>query len=100
MSEPVDKQLSESLSRVEAIFAPGHLGEKRDEMRQLRESGDTRFFEGGVRWSVLLDDFDKRMRGESESLDTAFGDMANCLDVLARDHGEETTVICSVEPAA
>ncbi len=100
MSEAIQKQMTDSLSKIEAVFAPGFLGDKRDDMRALRESGDTRFFEGGVRWSVLLNDFDKRMKGESESLDAAFGDMASCLDLLALGHGEETTVICSVEPAA
>ena len=100
MSEQIQKQMAESLSKIEAVFAPGILGDKRDEMRHLRETGDTQFFSGGVRWSVLLDDFDKRLKGESESLDTAFGDMANCLDLLAQDHGEDATVICAVEPAA
>ncbi len=100
MSEQIQKQMAESLSRIEAVFAPGFAGDKRDEMRALRDSGDTRFFEGGVRWSVLLDEADKRLKGESESLDTAFGDMASCLDLLARDHGEDATVICAVEPAA
>lgn len=100
MSDSSQKQMADSLSRIEAVFAPGALADKLDAMQRLRQSGDTQFFTGGVRWAVLLEDFDKRIKGEAESLDSAFGDMANCLAHLAADHGEETPVLCSVEPAA
>ncbi|MBU6474984.1 MAG: hypothetical protein KGL10_06325 [Alphaproteobacteria bacterium] len=89
----------ESLQQVEAVFTPGRLRDKCDEMRRLRETGATRLFEGAVRWSVMLTDHDKRLRGESESLDAAFGDMARCLDLLADDHGEETPVVCAIAQA-
>jgi hypothetical protein len=97
MAADLQKELNESLARVEAVFMPGRLGDRRDEMRRLREAGDTMFFSGGVRWSVFLTDYDKKLRGESESLDAAFGDMSSCLSFLASDHGEETQVVCAVE---
>jgi len=97
MAADVQTGMHGSLAKVESVFIPGRLCDRRDEMLHLRESGDTMFFTGGIRWSVLLPDHDKRLKGESESLDAAFGDMSNCLAFLAADHGEETQVVCAVE---
>ena len=92
-------EIETSLARVQAVFIPGRLDDRRDEMRKLRETGDTMFFTGDVRWSVFLTDYDKRLKGESESLDSAFGDMSECLAFLANDHKEDTQVVCAVEAA-
>jgi hypothetical protein len=97
MAADLQKEMQESLARVEAVFIPGRLCDRRDEMLRLRESGDTMFFSGGIRWSVLLPDYDKKLKGESESLDAAFGDMSSCLSFLAGDHGEDAQVVCAVE---
>jgi hypothetical protein len=100
MSADSKKEMQESLSKIGAVFVQGRLCDRRDEMLQLRQAGDTRFFSGGVKWSVTLPDDDKRLKGESESLDAAFGDMSNCLSFLAIDHGEDVQVICAVEASA
>jgi hypothetical protein len=93
----LQKEMQESLSRIEAVFIPGRLSDKRDDMRRLQETGDTMLFAGGVQWSIDFIDYDQRLKGESESLNTAFGDMSACLAAMAKDHGEETQVICAVE---
>ncbi|MEZ0225182.1 MAG: hypothetical protein ACAH83_11555 [Alphaproteobacteria bacterium] len=100
MTADINEEMKDVLSRLEAIFVPGRLCDRRDEMRLLRETGHTMLFAGGVKWSVLLPDFDKKLRGESESLDAAFDDMSNCLSFLAQDHGDDTRVVCSVEVSA
>jgi hypothetical protein len=100
MTADLKEEMKDVLSRVEAVFAPGRLSDRRDEMRLLREAGHTTLFAGGVKWSVLLPDFDKKLRGESESLDAAFDDMSNCLSFLAQDHGEDTQVVCAIEVSA
>ena len=90
------QEMQETLARVESIFIPGRLCDRRDEMLRLQQSGNAMLFTGGIQWSVLLTDYDKRLRGESESLDDAFGDMSRCLAFLANDHGEDTQVLCAV----
>jgi hypothetical protein len=100
MKADLEKEMQKSLSKIEALFVQGRLSDRRDEMLRLRESGDTMFFSGGIKWSVLLPDYDKRLKGESESLDAAFGDMSNCLSFLASDHGEDAQVICAVEASS
>jgi hypothetical protein len=97
MTADHSKEMQDSLLRVEGIFVPGRICDRRDEMRLLRESGATRLFSGGVKWSVTLPDFDLRLKGESESLDAAFADMSNCLEFLASSHGEDAMVECAVE---
>ena len=97
MINNIEKETQESLARVEAVFVPGRLGDRRDEMLLLQESGDTMLFTGGIAWSVFLTDYDKRLKGASESLDAAFGDMSRCLAFLAHDHGEDTQVVCAVQ---
>lgn len=73
--------------------------EKRDELIRLRVEGHTMLFDGGVTWSVTLSDYDKRLDGYSESLDSAFATMASCLTFLAESHEGSTTVICAIEIA-
>lgn len=94
------KDMNESLVKIESVFVPGQLRDKREEIIHLRENGDTMLFSGEVKWSVTLPDDDKRLNGHSESLDDAFGDMSNCLNFLANDYAEDTQVICSIEHAA
>lgn len=90
-------EMSESLARVEAIFMPGRLEDKCEEISRVRASGDSMYFEGEVRWNVFLPEEDKRLRGESESLDCALGDMAACMVFLKENHDGETEVVCAVE---
>ena len=92
-------EVLKSLSRIESFFIPGCLADKRNEIIRLREAGDTMLFEGGVKWSVTLPDYDKKLRGESESLDNAFGDMAACLVFLAKNHNDGAQVLCAIELA-
>jgi hypothetical protein len=94
----VKDQLQEAVSRVEAVFIPGRLRDKRDDMRRLLETGDALLFDGDVRWSVMLMEHDKRLDGESESMGAAFGDMAACLSFLAAGHGDDALVMCAVRP--
>ena len=96
IAEPKN-ELQKPLTRVEAVFIPGRLCDRREEMLRLQESGDTMLFTGGIQWSLSLTDYDKRLKGESESLDDAFGDMSRCLAFLASNHGEDTQVICAVK---
>ncbi len=93
-----EKAMRDSLTGVQAVFEPGLLRAKCDEMARLQAAGATRLCEGGVHWSVMLTDYDKLLQGDAQSLDDAFSDMARCLDLLADDHGEDTPVTCAVAP--
>lgn len=98
MGDNMQHEINRSLNRVGALFMPGFLANKRNDMIRLRENGDTMFFEGEVSWHVQLPDHDKQLSGQSPSLDAALGDMTACLDMLADAHEENSTqVICSIE---
>jgi hypothetical protein len=97
MTALLKDEMQNSLTRIEAVFVPGRLGDRREEMLNLQASGDTLLFSGGLTWSVTLVEFDKRLSGESESLDAAFGDMAAALSLWEREHGAEAEVQCAVE---
>ncbi len=86
------------LNKIEMIFEAGRLCDKRDEMLQLMDEGETMVFSGNLCWSIFLAEYDKKIIGESESLDDAFWDMTACLSYLSLEHGEETEVLCSVTP--
>ena len=98
MTKYAQAAMEESVIKVESVFIPGRLRDKRDKMLRLQESGDTMFFNGEVAWSVLLTNYDKKINGESESLDAAFRDMISCLGFLENDHEEDTEVICAAVP--
>ena len=93
-------QSSHALEAVQGFFTEGTLGDKHAAALQLRNSGDTTFFDGAVRWSVFVMDAEQRLRGNAASLDDAFADMAAALALLIRQHGEAARVLCSVEREA
>jgi hypothetical protein len=97
MHKNIEKAARESLLKMENIFTPGHLAERRDEMISMMKSGDAVYFEGAVRWNIFLTDDDKRLKGESESMKAALADMSGCLGFLANDHGDDAEVLCSIE---
>lgn len=96
MTAVLKDEMQSSLARVETVFRPGRLGDKREEMRSLQATGDSMLFTGSLAWSLLLVDFDKKLTGESESLDAAFSDMAAALAVWERQHGADVEVRCAV----
>lgn len=88
-----------ALERVEAVFTPGKLAEKRAQLAQLRDSGDTMLFDGAVDWSLMLTASDRHMSGYALSLDEAFADIIACLDHVAASEDSDSEVICAVSNA-
>lgn len=86
--------------KVEAFFTPGTLAEKAQDAAALRARGDAMLFDGAVDWAVFLPQFDKRLRGHNESLDSAMADIASLLNMLLSDHEAHSEVACSLEVAA
>jgi hypothetical protein len=93
------RQMEQSLEKVRAFFAPGTIGGKCREIEALRAAGDTMFFDGAVRWRVLVTDNDLAVKGVSESLDAAFLDMLNSLHFLLKTHDADAPVSCAAELA-
>lgn len=85
-----------ALLKMQAFFVSGALGAKRDEAQALVYAGDSIPFEGGVRWSIVLQEADKRLRGESESLDQALSDMIAVMTLLLETHAPDDTIVCEV----
>ncbi len=85
-----------ALERVEAAFAPGTLADKRAQLAQLRDSGDTMLFDGAVDWSLMLTGSERHMSGYALSLDEAFADIIACLDHVAASEDSTSEVLIAV----
>lgn len=95
----ISDAMAESLHRVQAFFTAGTLGQKAQDAADLRARGDGNFFDGGVQWSLTVPEADKRLSGESESMDAALADIRSALLMLAGEHGEAAAVECGVRGA-
>jgi len=97
MTEELKKQMEESLSAVKSAFILRPLSEQIDKILEIQSSGAGIFFSGEVMWHVSLPEYDKLLKGHSESLNSAFSDMSRCLSSLLENHDKKTQVLCSVE---
>ena len=85
------------LKKVEAILAPGTLGEKYDEIGVFCGAGYSIMFHGAVNWRLSLPRQDKNLKGDAESLDEAFSQIHSLLAEMLRDNDPASPVTLSVK---
>lgn len=91
-TKSIQEELSESVDLIKAFFKKGVIDDKISDAQTLIEENHAMFFDGEVAWGILLDEYDRELKGKSEDMVACIQDIKANLISLADDFGADTEV--------